>query len=194
MKDLGQAEYDLQCANKIRCDMVVTPVQLSNFYRSQADYDLCRLEESIKEGNQSVLSEERRKAGASIKMLVKTSRKAAQNLTETFRLAGRYYWLIHKQKKALRCWHKAIMKGERLGARLELSRVYFEIGKHLLEAGSKYKTLNGLSAEGYLEKARILFEEMDLLWDLDALSRVVDGSETSCYKADSPRATTDVDV
>jgi len=86
-----------------------------------------------------------------------------------------YYWLINKQKKALKSWHKAIEEGERLGARLELSRTYFEVGKRMLETKSKYKTLSGISAEEYLEKAGILFEEMDLQWDLDGLDRVSRG-------------------
>jgi hypothetical protein len=33
--------------------------------------------------------------------------------------------------------------------------------------------LNGISAKEYLEKARELFEEMDLQWDLDELDRIV---------------------
>lgn len=32
--------------------------------------------------------------------------------------------------------------------------------------------LNGIKAEAYLEKARGLFEEMDLQWDLDQLDQV----------------------
>jgi len=35
--------------------------------------------------------------------------------------------------------------------------------------------LNGIKAEDYLEKARVLFKEMDLHWDLDELDRVVRG-------------------
>ena len=60
-------------------------------------------------------------------------------------------------------------EGERLGARPDLSRTYFEVGKRLLEPQSKHKQLNGIEAKGYLEKAGILFEEMDLERDLDDL-------------------------
>ena len=83
-----------------------------------------------------------------------------------------YYWLIDKQKEALKWWHKAIEEGERLGARLELSRAYFEIGKRLLESKGAYQMLDGLRADEYLQRARVLFEEMDLQWDLNELSRV----------------------
>ena len=46
------------------------------------------------------------------------------------------------------------------------------MGKRLLEPESKYQELNGIRAEEYLKKARILFEEMDLQWDLDELNRL----------------------
>ena len=58
-----------------------------------------------------------------------------------------------------------------LGARLELSRTYFQVGKRLLEPGSKYKKLNGIKGEEYLNKARALFDKMNLQWDLDELDR-----------------------
>ena len=88
-------------------------------------------------------------------------------------LMGEYYWLIGKQNKALKWWDKAVKKGEELGARPELSRTYFEIGKHLLEPASKHKELNGITAEEYLNKAKTLFIEMDLQWDLDELDKVM---------------------
>jgi hypothetical protein len=85
---------------------------------------------------------------------------------------GEYYWLIGKQKKAFSWWDKAVKKGEQLGARPDLSRTYFEIGKSLLDPKSNYKEWNGISANEYLEKARTMFEEMDLQWDLDELEKV----------------------
>ena len=118
-------------------------------------------------------SEYRKEAFKSGKMLLKTSQKAAQHRTGSYRLLGVYYWLVEEQTKALKWWQKAIEEGERLGARPELSRAYFEVGKRLLEAKSKYKELNGIEAEEYLEKAKALFEEMDLQWDLDELDKII---------------------
>ena len=43
----------------------------------------------------------------------------------------------------------------------------------MLEEKSKYKELNGIKAEEYLEKARTMFQEMDLQWDLDELDKIV---------------------
>ena len=45
----------------------------------------------------------------------------------------------------------------------------------LLKPESKYKKLDGIKAEEYLERARVLFEEMSLQWDLDELGRVTRG-------------------
>jgi hypothetical protein len=69
-------------------------------------------------------------------------------------------------------WHKAIAEGQRLNDRLELSRTYYEVGKRLLEPKSKYKELDGIKAEEYLEKAHTMFQEMDLQWDLDGLEKL----------------------
>ncbi len=85
---------------------------------------------------------------------------------------GEYYWLIGNQTKALTWWKKSIRIGEKLGARPDLSRTYFEGGKRLLEPSSNHKELNGMKAEEYLEKASAMFEEMDLQWDLDQLDRI----------------------
>ena len=97
----------------------------------------------------------------------------APHQTHVFRLMGEYSWVVGNQNKAIKWWNKAIKKGEELGARLDLSRTYFEVGKRLLEPNSKYKDLNGITAEEYLEKARTMFVEMDLQWDLDELDKLM---------------------
>jgi hypothetical protein len=85
---------------------------------------------------------------------------------------GLYHWLVNKQEKALKWWDKAIQEAEKRGARPDLSRIYFEVGKRLLEPQSQHQELNGISARGYLDKAETLFREMDLAWDLEQLERV----------------------
>jgi len=146
-------------------------VQLSSYYRSQLEYDLYLFEESQKQGNNLTSSNSRKRAAKSLKMLLKTTKKIAQYRTESYKLKGVYYWLINKQKKALKWWHKAIKEGEHLGARLELARTYVEIGKRLLEPKSDYQIFNGIEAEKYQEMAAAFFEEMNLEWDLKELSR-----------------------
>ena len=171
--EIEEANKFLQLTDKIRSEFQAVPTQLSNFYRSQFRYFLYLLEDSIKNDNKENLDEYRHKAIKSGRKLVKISGKAAQHRVESYKLMGSYYWLINKQKKALKWWNKSILEGERLGARLELSRTYFEVGDRLLKDKSTQNRLNGVKAEDYLEKARVLFEEMDLQWDLNELSRVV---------------------
>ncbi len=56
----------------------------------------------------------------------------------------------------------ATEEDEKLGARPDLSRTYMEVGKRLQEQKTKYKHLNGITADEYLDKAEKLFQEMDL--------------------------------
>jgi hypothetical protein len=105
-------------------------------------------------------------------MLLKVTQKEAQHRAESYKLKGVYYWLINKQKEALKWWEKSIQEGENLGARLELARTYMEVGKRLLRPESKNKKLNGIKAQEYIDKAKTMFVEMDLQWDLDELERL----------------------
>ncbi len=109
------------------------------------------------------------------KLAVKNNEKVAYQTTETYRLMAIYYWLVNKQKKALKWFDKSIKEGEKLGARPDLSRTYMEVGKRLKEQKSKYKHLNGITADEYLDKAEKLFKEMDLQWDLEQLEKVRQG-------------------
>ena len=176
MGDIEEAKKSIEHAKKIRREVnSAVPWQLSNFCRSQLEYDLYQLKESIRNGNKRESVKYRKKAIKSGKILLKQSQKVAQHRTESYKLMGVYHWLMKNQKRALKWWNRSIKEGERLGARLELSRTYFEVGKRLLESESQNKKLNGIKAEEYLEKARVLFEEMDLQWDLDELDRVARG-------------------
>ncbi|MBC2715386.1 MAG: AAA family ATPase [Desulfobacteraceae bacterium] len=135
--------------------------------------DIQMLKKAMVSNDNSNLSTLHKKASKSRKTALRKLRKYAPYWTKILRLTGEYYWLIGKQNKAFKWWNRAIKKGGELGARPDLSRTYFEIGKHLLESNSKYKKLNGITAEEYLEKARTLFEEMDLQWDIDELDKVM---------------------
>jgi tetratricopeptide (TPR) repeat protein len=79
------------------------------------------------------------------------------------------------EKKAVRDFEKAIQIGENLKSRPDLSRVYFELGKFLLNPHVKRNQLNGLKGEKYLKKARDLFEELDLQWDLERYEAYISG-------------------
>ena len=105
--------------------------------------------------------------------MLRNSRKVACDLTESLRLMGVYYWLTGKQKDALIWWGKSIRKGKQLGARLELSRTYFEIGKRMLEPQSKYSEFQGIKNRQYLENAKSLYVELDLKKDIEEFDRTL---------------------
>ena len=139
---------------------------------AELNFDLYRLEESIKMGNRRGSAAVRKSAFKTCIKIIRDARKLAAERTEAYRLIGIYFWFIRRQSKAIKWFDKSIVEGERLGARLELSRTYFEVGKRLIEPESRYKDLNGINAHEYLERARIMFEEMDLKWDLDKLNNI----------------------
>ena len=101
--------------------------------------------------------------------------KVAPERTEGYKLIGSYYWLSRRQKRALKWWGRSIAEGERLHARPELARSYMEVGKRLLGPDSEHRELNGIPAEDCLERARTLFEEMGLKWDLNELDEIKGG-------------------
>lgn len=145
----------------------VAPNLKAHFY---ADVETLKRVTSLKEP--SNLRPFQKNAYSSGKAAVRNSRKYAPYRTKILGLMGEYHWIIGKQGKAFKWWDKAIQEGEKLGARSDLSRVYFEVGKQLLEPHSKYKQLNGIDAKGYLEKARTMFNKLNLQRDLDELDKI----------------------
>ncbi len=171
MGEIDDAKISLDLANKVRCEIDATPWQLIDFYRGQCELNLYQLKESQKNARKRDVFLNQKEAKRSVRFLLKLAKKVAQNRVDSYRLKGVYCWLINKQKKALQWWQKAIVEAEHLGARIELSRTYFEMGKHLLEPGSKYKQFRGIKANEYMAKASELFGEMDLQWDLNQLNQ-----------------------
>jgi class 3 adenylate cyclase len=150
----------------------VGPTYLIPFLLGRLLNHINRLKYAVQSGSQSKIQQYKKEACRSVKQALKSSRKYAPHRTWIFKSIGDYYWLMDKQEKAFKWWNRSIQEGERLGARPDLSRTYFEVGKRLLEPQSKYKELNGIDAKGYLEKAEILFNEMTLEKDLDDLERL----------------------
>jgi hypothetical protein len=167
--DLNAAKDSLQIAERF---LTKENYFLINFVTSQFVLKVVRLEEAIKNGNGAGIVGHRKSILRAGKWAVKVSRKAAQDRVEIYKLMGIYYWLFGKQNRALKWWRRSIDEGIKLGAKLELSRTYFEIGKRLLESKSRYHLLDGISAEVYLDKAKNLFREMDLSWDLNELKNL----------------------
>ena len=151
---------------------MIPPTVASPYLYARALYDIIFVEESDRSNNKLTIFEFKKRAARSGKNLLRNANKSPRIRTRALRLLGQYYWLINKQKKASKFWKQSILAGKQLGQRPDLARTFMEIGKRFLEKKSKYKELNGITAEGYLEKARTMFKEMDLQWDLDELDKI----------------------
>jgi class 3 adenylate cyclase/tetratricopeptide (TPR) repeat protein len=172
---LGDKEGINDCienAEKIISREITVPFVKADYQLIVFILRLSQLEESLLKGDKKSLSLYKSQASSAGSVALGTADKLAFIKTETLKMMGVYYWIIGKQRKAMKWWRKAIAEGTRLNDCLELSRTYYEVGKHLLEPKSKHKKLDGIKAEEYLEKARVMFEEMDLQWDLDELEKL----------------------
>ncbi len=169
--DVSGSKETLELAERMKAQTIIVPLIMGEFLLSKFILELFQLEETIKSDDKPAYVIYRTNAYKVGTKALKVSNKAVTFKTEALKLMGVYYWLISKQWKAKQWWSKTIKEGQRLNDRLELSRTYYEVGKRLLEPTSKYKELDGIKAEEYLEKARTMFEEMDLQWDLDELEK-----------------------
>lgn len=174
--DIQGAAQSLERAREIVSkETRAAPFQISSFHLSQFLYDIYLLEKSIGANDRPKIKEFRKKAYLSGKTAVKTADKYAPNQTETYRLLGVYYWLLGKRIKALTWFRKSMRKGDQLGAWPEYARTCMEIGKRLLEGDKRTDKPHRwviTQAKKYLEKARELFQEMELHQDLQELNRL----------------------
>jgi len=165
--DRAAAEEALEQADAIRRELQPVPWQLSAFLRSRAQLGLYGVQEALSGAGDPLKWKMR--AYRYCRAFVRQARRVAQYRTDAYRLMGRFFWLTKRPRRARRWWRKAIREGERLGARIQLSRTYFEVGRHLGENGVQDITLLGLEAETYLDNAERGFKELHLGWDLDRL-------------------------
>jgi hypothetical protein len=100
------------------------------------------------------------------KELVRRAMVARANLTEAYRLRAVACWILNKPAGAVRNFKKSIQSGTSYGGNLELSRTYFEAGKFLRDPKNKKERLKGMNGTECLLKAKSMFEEMNLQWDL----------------------------
>jgi class 3 adenylate cyclase/tetratricopeptide (TPR) repeat protein len=171
--DMSGAADSLVHAERVMSEVTATPYILGQFVLSRFILGLYYFEEALNGADKTASAMQHSNVFKIGEKTLKVATKYAFIRTEALKLMGVYYWLIGKQRRAIQWWRKAIAEGQRLNDRLELSRTYFEVGKRLLEPKSKYKELDGIKAEEYLEKARVMFEEMDLQWDMDELEKLM---------------------
>jgi tetratricopeptide (TPR) repeat protein len=175
LMDFDQANETLRQTRELASRHIrLLPIYISSSLLGQFLLDLRLLEQSIEEKDKSDISRYSQKTYQSGKRAIKNATKYAFDRAELFRLMGLYYWLIGKKKTAIGFWSRGIKEAQRLGARVELARIYMEIGRRFREIKNGDFKLNGIKEDEYLEKARILFDEMNLLQDLEELSKIME--------------------
>jgi len=170
--DQDGAKTCLKHQEGVRSNAHLIPYYLSDYVVVRLLNNVFFLEEAINNRDQahvSQLASESRKWGS---QAMKASKKFKRDRVEVMRLLGTRSWLLGEREKALKWWADSVETGERLKMRTDLSRTYFEIGRRLSEPNSPYKDLNGMTSAEYLSRARAMFEEMDLQWDLEQLERL----------------------
>ena len=170
-KDIVEAGQTLaRLKSEISTSERITPFHKSSYLRSQFLHDLLVLEESINhKTSNSKLHGAAYKSGM---LALKNAAWVAGEKPGIYKLMGTYYWLTGRQNKALRLWGKSIQTGEELGARPELVRIFFEVGKRLSEKTSRHSELSGINSKGYFEKAESLASGMELKWDMEELEKI----------------------
>jgi tetratricopeptide (TPR) repeat protein len=164
-----EARQALDEAEKYIGDRKVISIYHCAYLLAKAQIELSELKDCIQRNQPHD-----KQSGALLKTinkLIKLSKNLRSAATEAYRLKATTYWLLNKNAMAYRFFAESVRVGEQLNHRLELSRTYFELGKFLSDPNNKFTQLNGISAADYLEKARTMFVEMDLQWDLAEWNR-----------------------
>jgi hypothetical protein len=174
---LGDQEGSETCIKhqeEIESNTHLVPYYLSDYVAARSMYSTSCLEEAVNNGDNPRMQQLARESWKWGMQAMKISKKFKRDRVEILRLMGTRSWLVGEREKALKWWGDSVETGERLKFRPDLSRTYFEIGKRLSEPNSPYKELNGISSVEYLNKAKSMFEEMGLQWDLEQLERVME--------------------
>ena len=174
LNDKEGAKSSLNFADELVKKQGFVPPTLSlGYLRGQQLHDLQLLEEAVSKDAKLLMPKCRKEAYHSCKKEIKNLKNMTFYSILSLNLFSRYYWLIDQQGKAIKLWKKAIDRAKDFGVEgPDLARTYMEIGRRLLEKKSKFKELNGIKAEEYFEKAREMFEKMDMQLDLDELERI----------------------
>ncbi|MBP7736151.1 MAG: AAA family ATPase [Spirochaetes bacterium] len=183
---LLDAQRHITEADSIYNEYETVPIITSDYFITKLIIAQQLMEHYNIVGDIDSFRKEKQMASRFLKIMIRHARKNALCRTRAYRVIGTHFWLLCKKKKSIRWWKKTIYEGERLGARPELSRTYFEVGKRLLEkpltekharlqpkARVLAKKIIGLTPEECLERARTMFQEMDLQWDLEQLETLL---------------------
>jgi tetratricopeptide (TPR) repeat protein len=138
---------------------------LTNYLITKIEFGLYKISLQDKENKDS--SSAVRELLKTAEALIRKSRKNPSTMCRAYHLKSILLMRLNKDRQALRTLAQAVEAGEKYDLRPDLARVFFEMGKFLLDPGKKQNKVNNLSGRDYLQKARVMFEEMELRRDLE---------------------------
>ncbi|HNS45969.1 MAG TPA: hypothetical protein PKH94_01885 [Bacteroidales bacterium] len=171
--EMQEAKKALSEAEKLIADRKIMTVYHVPYVMAMTQIELAELRSCI--ALHKPTREKFRAALGAINDLIRLSKKMRSEYVEAYRLKALVYRMMKKHHNAFRYLTLSIEAGQKYNAVLELSRSYFEAGKCLRESGTTRSSLLGLSSSEYLLKARTLFEELDLQWDMQEYERYMEG-------------------
>jgi tetratricopeptide (TPR) repeat protein len=170
----SMAENSLSQAKEISTSKGrVIPLYISGYFLGQFLFDLYTLEQALLSGDELTILKTKKKTNLSAKKALQTATKFAPDKIEVLKLMGTYFWMMNKQKKALKWWSQSLAEAGKMGSLPELYRVYFEVGKRLFEQKSNYKEIHSIKREDFLLKAKTGFESLGLTYDAGKLEQFI---------------------
>jgi hypothetical protein len=164
LSQYGEASATLrQTEAVIAQGQILPPWHLSAYTTARLRHTLTALEHALPGRNGSI-GGLRAEAKKSARQALRVANGVAGARVETWRLIGRLDWLLGRPKKACAWWRQAIAEAERLDARPELARACAEMA---LRAQAAQAT--NVDVDAHLERARSLFSEAGLAWDMAQL-------------------------
>jgi len=155
----GEANASLTEAEKLTKDLKV-PLVLTQYLIARSYIEIAAIKIQKNEPGKS------KALLRTTRDLIKYAQKARAHLTEAYRLHALAYLILNKTSGAVNNFKRSIEAGTSYGGNLELSRTYFEAGKFLRDPKNKKERINGMNGTECLLKAKAMFEEMNLQWDL----------------------------
>lgn len=169
-RDLDGAEESLQSARNYPQGSKLR-VYSTIYVTARFVIDLLRLEDAVSSKRDKDFGKLNTNARRSGKQALKDAAVLSDNRIENYRHMGTYYWLIGKQKKALKWWNKAVKIGEEYQAMPELARVYLEAGKRMARDKARFKLISGKTPVECLERAASIFKQYHLSRDLEEMQK-----------------------
>lgn len=149
-----------QIADIVAQAEIVPPWHLSAYTTARLRHALTALEHPADASRGGLRAEAQKSARAALR----TAKVVAGARTETWRLMGRLSWLLGRPKQAFAWWTKALHEAERLDATAELARTCAEMAVR-----ARPRHTADVDVDAHAERARTLFSEVELGWDLAQL-------------------------